>query len=54
MEAVHLWASLYQKKATDGDRLLTQLGLAEKRNAWFMTLSGGSETAAVYRLGTDQ
>ena len=27
----------------DGDRLLEQLGLAEKRNAWFMTLSGGQK-----------
>src|SRR4029078_5038954 len=26
-EAVHLWASLYEKKAADGDRLLEQLGL---------------------------
>jgi ABC-2 type transport system ATP-binding protein len=42
-EAVHLWASLYQKKMSDGDRLLEQLGLAEKRNAWFMTLSGGQK-----------
>ena len=42
-EAVHLWASLYKRKAADGDRLLTQLGLAEKRNAWFMTLSGGQK-----------
>src|SRR3989440_11195872 len=42
-EAVHLWASLYRKKAEDGDRLLEQLGLAEKRNAWFMTLSGGQK-----------
>src|SRR5438876_2175111 len=33
-EAVHLWASLYKKKVVDGDRLLEQLGLAEKRNAW--------------------
>src|SRR5580698_2410718 len=37
-EAVDLWASLYTK-AVDGDRLLEQLGLANKRNAWFMTLS---------------
>src|SRR5579859_5522698 len=37
-EAVHLWALLYRTKAVDGDRLLDQLGLAEKRNAWFMTL----------------
>jgi ABC-2 type transport system ATP-binding protein len=42
-EAVDLWASLYQKKATDGERLLQQLGLADKRNAWFMTLSGGQK-----------
>jgi len=42
-EAVHLWASLYRKKAADGDRLLEQLGLAEKRDAWFMTLSGGQK-----------
>jgi ABC-2 type transport system ATP-binding protein len=42
-EAVHLWAAVYQKKASDGDRLLEQLGLAEKRNAWFMTLSGGQK-----------
>ena len=43
VEAVHFWASLYGKPATDGDRLLDQLGLAEKRNAWFMTLSGGQK-----------
>src|SRR6202049_1632269 len=42
-EAVDLWASLYRKQAVDGDRLLEQLGLAEKRNAWFMTLSGGQK-----------
>lgn len=42
-EAVYLWASLYNRKAADGDRLLEQLGLAEKRNAWFMTLSGGQK-----------
>jgi ABC-2 type transport system ATP-binding protein len=42
-EAVHLWAALYRKKASDGDRLLEQLGLADKRNAWFMTLSGGQK-----------
>ena len=41
-EAVHLWASLYQK-TVDGDRLLDQLGLGDKRNAWFMTLSGGQK-----------
>ena len=42
-EAVDLWASLYRKKTVDGDRLLEQLGLADKRNAWFMTLSGGQK-----------
>src|SRR5208283_591274 len=42
-EAVDLWASLYQKKATDGEQLLEQLGLTEKRNAWFMNLSGGQK-----------
>ena len=41
-EAVHLWASLYQK-TIDGDRSLEQLGLGDKRNAWFMTLSGGQK-----------
>src|SRR6188474_1176668 len=41
-EAVGLWASLY-RRPLDGDRLLEQLGLAEKRNAWFMTLSGGQK-----------
>src|SRR3982751_4730269 len=42
-EAMHLWASLYRKPASHGERLLEQLGLAEKRNAWFMTLSGGQQ-----------
>jgi ABC-2 type transport system ATP-binding protein len=42
-EAVYLWASLYRKKPGDGDRLLEQLGLADKRDAWFMTLSGGQK-----------
>ena len=41
-EAVDLWASLY-RTPTDGERLLEQLGLAEKRNAKFMTLSGGQK-----------
>ena len=35
-EAVDLWASLYDR-AVDTETLLTRLGLAEKRNAWFMT-----------------
>lgn len=42
-EAVDLWASLYRKTALDGTRLLEQLGLADKRKAWFMTLSGGQK-----------
>jgi ABC-2 type transport system ATP-binding protein len=42
-EAVHLWATLYRRKTADGERLLEQLGLADKRNAWFMTLSGGQK-----------
>jgi ABC-2 type transport system ATP-binding protein len=42
-EAVHLWTSLYGKKAVEGDRLLERLGLSDKRNAWFMTLSGGQK-----------
>jgi ABC-2 type transport system ATP-binding protein len=42
-EAMDLWALLYGKKTTDGERLLEQLGLADKRNAWFMTLSGGQK-----------
>jgi len=41
-EAVHFWASLYPKPV-NGDRLLEQLGLADKRKAWFMTLSGGQK-----------
>jgi ABC-2 type transport system ATP-binding protein len=41
-EAVDLWASLYAMPL-NGDRLLEQLGLADKRNAWFMTLSGGQK-----------
>lgn len=42
-EAVDLWASLYRKKAADGERLLEQLGLTEKRSAYFMNLSGGQK-----------
>jgi ABC-2 type transport system ATP-binding protein len=41
-EAVDLWASLY-RRTVDSERLLDQLGLAEKRHAWFMTLSGGQK-----------
>jgi ABC-2 type transport system ATP-binding protein len=42
-EAVDLWASLYRRSKADCDRLLDQLGLADKRDAWFMTLSGGQK-----------
>jgi len=42
-EAVDLWASLYQQKGIDGDHLLAQLGLSDKRHAWFMNLSGGQK-----------
>jgi ABC-2 type transport system ATP-binding protein len=42
-EAVDLWASLYQKRKMDGEHLLEQLGLSEKRGAWFMNLSGGQK-----------
>jgi ABC-2 type transport system ATP-binding protein len=41
-EAVDLWASLY-RQPVDGTRLLGQLGLQDKRHAWFMTLSGGQK-----------
>jgi ABC-2 type transport system ATP-binding protein len=41
-EAVALWASLYRRPA-DGERLIEQLGLGDKRHAWFMTLSGGQK-----------
>lgn len=42
-EAVHLWAALYGRKSEDGERLLDTLGLADKREARFMTLSGGQK-----------
>ena len=38
-EAADLWASLYRKDRADAARLLEQLGLGDKRHAWFMTLS---------------
>ncbi len=41
-EAVGLWASLY-RRPVDGGRLIEQLGLSDKRTAWFMTLSGGQK-----------
>jgi ABC-2 type transport system ATP-binding protein len=42
-EAVDFWASLYGRRPEEGERVLEQLGLAEKRNSWFMTLSGGQK-----------
>src|ERR1700678_3994330 len=42
-EAVDLWASLYRKKAVDGEHLLEQLGLVDKRVAWLMHFSGGHQ-----------
>jgi ABC-2 type transport system ATP-binding protein len=42
-EAVDLWASLYQKNKVNAERLLEQLGLSDKRGAWFMNLSGGQK-----------
>jgi ABC-2 type transport system ATP-binding protein len=42
-EAIHYWASLYRTKISDGERLLEQLGLADKRGSWFMSLSGGQK-----------
>ena len=43
-EAVDLWASLYdRRRVVDGDLLLERLGLAAKRDTWFMNLSGGQK-----------
>jgi ABC-2 type transport system ATP-binding protein len=43
-EAVDLWRALYARTIdVDVDGLLERLGLAAKRNAWFMTLSGGQK-----------
>ena len=42
-EAIDLWASLYRTPVEDGYRLLDQLGLSGKRDAWFMTLSSGQQ-----------
>jgi ABC-2 type transport system ATP-binding protein len=43
-EAVDLWASLYDRsRVVDTAALLERLGLAAKRDAWFMTLSGGQK-----------
>src|SRR6187399_2921316 len=41
-EALALWSSVYGTR-DDGTRLLEQLGLAGKADAWFMTLSGGQK-----------
>ena len=41
-EAVDLWRSLYTR-TVDTEALLERLGLAAKRDAWFMTLSGGQK-----------
>ncbi len=41
-EAVDLWAALYPR-TVDGEELLERLGLASKRDAWFMNLSGGQK-----------
>jgi ABC-2 type transport system ATP-binding protein len=41
-EAVSFWRSLY-RTSVDGARLIEQLGLSDKRHAWFMTLSGGQK-----------
>ena len=41
-EAVSFWASLYPRPA-DARRLIEQLGLTDKRHAWFMSLSGGQK-----------
>ena len=48
-EAVGLWAALY-RTSVDGDRLLDQLGLRDKRHAWFMTLSGGQKQRLLIAL----
>ena len=42
-EAVQLWTTLYKRPRVIGEHLLEQLGLAEKRDARFMTLSGGQK-----------
>jgi ABC-2 type transport system ATP-binding protein len=41
-EAIDLWSTLYSG-TVDAEALLAALGLAAKRNAWFMTLSGGQK-----------
>jgi ABC-2 type transport system ATP-binding protein len=41
-EAISLWSALYQK-TLNGHQLLTQLGIAGKANARFMSLSGGQK-----------
>jgi ABC-2 type transport system ATP-binding protein len=41
-EAADLWGSLYSRVA-NAEALLTRLGLDRKRDAWFMTFSGGQK-----------
>jgi len=41
-EAVDLWTALFPR-TLDGEQLLDDLGLAAKRDAWFMNLSGGQK-----------
>ena len=41
-EAVDLWTTLFPK-TVDGEKLLEELGLSEKRDARFMNLSGGQK-----------
>ncbi len=48
-EAVDLWAALY-RAPVDAGRLLDQLGLREKQDAWFMTLSGGQKQRLLIAL----
>jgi ABC-2 type transport system ATP-binding protein len=42
-EAIRFWSSLYGTRAADGYRLLEQLGIGTRANAWFMSLSGGQK-----------
>jgi ABC-2 type transport system ATP-binding protein len=48
-EAVDLWTALY-RAPVDGGRLLDQLGLREKQDAWFMNLSGGQKQRLLIAL----
>jgi len=42
-EAVDLWASLTRRKPSTATACSKQLGLTDKRSAWFMNLSGGQK-----------